>query len=99
MNYIEYLHTQSQIERLYDFHPDFFKDLEPTELSALSKGFLYDVDDDLYPDSIKQYYEQNINTNKELQNQMLSAAQRLYDLSGSGSLEDSMKNIVSFSGQ
>lgn len=36
---------------------------------------------------------------KDLQKQMLASTQKLYDLSGSGSLEKSMKDIMAFSDQ
>lgn len=93
---MEYLHIQSQVERMYDFHPDFFNMLNVDELEALQKGFLYDTDDDTYPESLRRYYEDNISMNEELQKQMFAATQKLYDLSGSGDLKDSMKNNVSF---
>lgn len=96
MNYTEYLHIQSQLERMYDFHPAFFQELEETELAVLRKGFLYDTDDDAYPHSIKQYYEEVVQTDERLQKQMFTAAQKLYDISNSGDLQDSLKDIVSF---
>lgn len=96
MNYTEYLHIQSQVERMYDFHPDFFDELDGVELEVLRKGFLYNTDDDTYPESLKQYYEDNVSTDEQLQKRMFAAVQKLYDLSGSGKLEDIIKSNVSF---
>lgn len=96
MNYMEYLHVQSQVERMYNFHPDLFDALDHKELEILRKGFLYDTDEAAYPQSLKQYYEDSVSGNEELQKQMLIVAQKLYDLSGSGKLEDGIKNNVSF---
>lgn len=96
MNYTEYLHIQSQVERMYDFHPEFFDELDGIELEILRKGFLYDTDDNTYPESLKQYYEDNVSVDEGLQKRMFAVAQKLYDLSGSGKLEDSIKNNVSF---
>ena len=96
MNYIEYLHVQSQIERMHDFHPEFFDMLSEEEKNALHEGFLYDVPDDTYPESIKAFYDEKVAKNLTLQRQMLRAAQRIYTLSNSGSIEDSMKNNISF---
>lgn len=84
---------------MYDFHPDFFDELDGAELEVLQKGFLYNTDDDTYPKSLKQYYEDNVSADEELQKRMFASVQKLYDLSGSGKLEDSIKNNVSFSEQ
>lgn len=96
MKYREYLNVQNQIERMYDFHPDFFDMIEATEKQALQKGFLYDTDDDSYPKSLRDYFDSKVAGNATLQKAMLEAAQRLYTLSNSGDIRDTMDDDTTF---
>jgi len=86
MNYQQYIELQNRVEWLHDFHPDFFDQLEPQERGSLQKGLLYDMADADYPESIKDFYEKSIAHDEKLQADMFKAAQKLYDLSGSGEL-------------
>lgn len=97
MKYVEYLHVQSQIERMHEFHPEFFDSLSDGEKRALHEGLLYDVVDSAYPDSIRAYYDNEVAKNRHLQQAILEAAQKIYTLSGSGDIRESMKDIISFS--
>lgn len=96
MKYREYLSVQSQLERMYDFHPDFFDMLEVAEREALEKGFLYATEDDEYPGSLRDFFDSEIAQDAELQMAMLRAAQRIYTLSGSGSIISTMEDDTSF---
>jgi len=86
MNYEQYIELQNRVEWLYDFHPDFFDQLEQKDREALQEGLLYDTDDADYPESIEVFYKNSIATNEKLQADMFKAAQKLYALSGSGNL-------------
>lgn len=88
MKYVEYLDMQSHLESLYDFHPEFFDVLNEDERQTLRAGFLYDVADNAYPESIKSFYEDTIAGNLEMQRKMLEAAQAVYTLSRSGDLHE-----------
>jgi len=87
LNYEQYLALQTRVDWLYDFHPEYFDQLEAPQRVALQKGLLYDTEDSNYPESIRQYYETSIETNNKLQQDIIRAVQTLYALSGSGELD------------
>lgn len=98
MNYIEYLHIQSQLERMDDFHPKAFDEINEDSKKLLSSTFLYDADDENYPKSIKDFYNDRIANDTKLQEVMLDAAQEVYDRLKSGDVREDMKDTISFLG-
>ena len=81
---------------MYDFHPHLFDELSKEEVDILRDGFLYDVDDSDYPESIKDFFTEHVEKNRVLQDKLLIAVQRLYTLSGSGDVTEDIKDIVSY---
>lgn len=98
MNYGEYLHIQSQLERMDDFHPKAFDEISKDSKKLLSSMLLYDADDENYPTSIKDFYNDQIANNTKLQGAMLDAAQEVYDQLKAGDVREDMKDTISFLG-
>lgn len=88
MNYDRYLELQTRLEWFYDFHPEFFNDISPEQKKLLQDTFLYDAPDEHYPESLRDFYDKNIDNQPTLQNDILLAIDALYKAAGSGSLFD-----------
>ena len=88
MNYDRYLKLQTRLEWFYDFHPEFFNDISPEQKKLLQDTFLYDAPDERYPESLRDFYDKNIDNQPTLQNAMLLAIDALYKAAGAGSLFD-----------
>ena len=83
MNYDRYLELQTRLEWFYDFH-----DISPEQKKLLQDTFLYDVPDESHSESLRDFYDKNINNQPALQNDMLLAVDALYKAAGAGSLFD-----------
>lgn len=92
MNYKRYLQLQNRLEWFYDFHPDFFDDIPTDQKKLLQETFLYDTPDSDYPESIKDFYSQNISNNHELDKDILIAVDSLYKAAGAGSVYDYLED-------
>lgn len=88
MNYDRYLKLQTRLEWFYDFHPEFFDDITPEQKKLLQDTFLYDASDEGYPESLRDFYNKNIDNQPALQNDMLLAVDALYKAAGASSLFD-----------
>lgn len=88
MNYDRYLELQTRLEWFYDFHPEFFDDILPEQKKLLQDTFLYDAPDESYPESLRDFYNKNIDNQPALQNDMLLAVDALYKVAGASSLFD-----------
>ena len=88
MNYDRYLELQTRLEWFYDFHPKFFDDITPEQKKLLQDTFLYDASDEGYPESLRDFYNKNIDNQPALQNDMLLAVDALYKVAGAGGLVD-----------
>ena len=88
MNYDRYLELQTRLEWFYDFHPEFFNDISPEQRKLLQNTFLYDMPDEIYPASLRDFYDKNIDNQPTLQNDILLAVNALYKAAGAGSLFD-----------
>lgn len=88
MNYDRYLELQTRLEWFYDFHPEFFDDIPPEQKKLLQDTFLYDAPDEGYPESLRDFYDKNIDNQPALQNDMLLAVDALYKATGASSLFD-----------
>ena len=86
MNYDRYLELQTRLEWFYDFHPEFFNDISPEQRKLLQNTFLYDMPDEIYPASLRDFYDKNIDNQPTLQNDILLAVNALYKAAGAGSL-------------
>ena len=87
MDYEKYLEYQNRVEWLYDFHPDFFEELSPSDREALEQFFLYKVSDEEYPVSIKEFFESRVAKDESVQQGIIQALRSLYEISGSGDFE------------
>ena len=96
VKYNEYLTLQSQVERLYDFHPDLFDKLSSDEYAILHNTLLFDTSDEEYPESIESFFYNTVAESPLTQTTLLSAAQHLYNLSNGGDVRDTLKDSVSF---
>lgn len=88
MDYKRYLRIQWRLEWFYDFHPDFFDNIPPEQKKLLQDTFLYDAPDEGYPESLRDFYNKNIDNQPALQNDMLLAVDALYKAAGAGGLVD-----------
>lgn len=89
MTYNQYLHLMFSLEAFYDFHSKCFKELSQEKQRTLNKVFLYNYDDthdnnNDYPASIKDYFNENIRNDENLQLLALSAISVIYRNSGMG---------------
>lgn len=82
MNYEKYLALQTRLEWFYDFHPEFFNDIPVKQRELLQKTFLYDTPDEDYPESIQEFYNEKIDGEPQLQQDMLLAVRALYLAAG-----------------
>ena len=65
-----------------------FNDISPEQKKLLQDTFLYDVPDEHYPASLRNFYDKNIDNQPTLQNDMFLAVDTLYKAAGAGSLFD-----------
>lgn len=84
MDYKRYLRIQWRLEWFYDFHPESFDDIPPEQKKLLQDTFLYDAPDEGYPESLRDFYNKNIDNQPALQNDMLLAVDALYKAAGAG---------------
>ena len=65
-----------------------FNDISPEQKKLLQNTFLYDAPDEHYPESLRNFYDKNIDNQPALHNDMLLAVDVLYKAAGAGSLFD-----------
>ena len=65
-----------------------FNDISPKQKKLLQNTFLYDMPDEHYPESLRDFYDKNIDNQPTLQNDMFLAVDALYKAAGAGSLFD-----------
>ena len=70
------------------FSSELFNDISPEQKKLLQDTFLYDAPDERYPESLRDFYDKNIDNQPALQNDILLAIDALYKAAGAGSLFD-----------
>ena len=70
------------------FIQSFFNDISPKQKKLLQDTFLYDLPDESYSESLRDFYDKNVDNQPALQNDILLAVNVLYKAAGAESLFD-----------